>query len=137
MDIYGHVNSSHIMGNRLLAGVGGAGVFASNGSISIFLTPSSSAKARVSTIVPMVSHVDVTEHNVDVVVTEQGYADLRGLAPHERAMEMIEKCSHPDYRPLLLEYYRKAEKEAGGHEPHLLGEAFSFHERFKKTGSMK
>lgn len=137
VDIYGHVNSSHIMGNRLLAGVGGAGVFASNGSISIFLIPSSSMKGKISGIVPMVSHVDITEHYVDVVVTEQGYADLRGLAPHERAVEIIEKCSHPDYRPLLMEYYQRAEKEAGGHEPHLLGEAFSFHERFKKTGSMK
>ena len=137
MDIYGHINSSHIMGNRLLAGVGGVGVFASNGSISIFLTPSSSGKGKVSTVVPMVSHVDVTEHNVDVIVTEQGYADLRGLAPHERAVEIIEKCSHPDFRPMLTEYYRKAEKEAGGHEPHILSEAFSFHERLKKTGSMK
>jgi succinyl-CoA:acetate CoA-transferase len=137
MDIYGHINSSHIMGNRLLAGVGGAGVFASNGTTSIFLTPSSSGKGKVSAVVPMVSHVDITEHNVDVVVTEQGYADLRGMAPHERAIEIIEKCSHPDFRPLLMEYFRKAEKEAGGHEPHLLAEAFSFHERFKKTGSMK
>jgi succinyl-CoA:acetate CoA-transferase len=137
MDIYGHINSSHIMGSRLLAGVGGAGVFASNGSISIFLTPSSSGKGKVSTVVPMVSHVDVTEHNVDVIVTEQGYADLRGLAPHERANEIIEKCAHPEYRPLLMEYYRKAEKEGGGHEPQLLWEAFSFHDRFKKTGSMK
>jgi succinyl-CoA:acetate CoA-transferase len=137
MDIYGHINSSHIMGNRLLAGVGGAGVFASNGTTSIFLTPSSSGKGKVSAVVPMVSHVDITEHNVDVVVTEQGYADLRGMAPHERAVEIIEKCSHPDFRPLLMEYFRKAEKEAGGHEPHLLTEAFSFHERFKKTGSMK
>lgn len=137
VDIYGHVNSSHIMGSRLLAGVGGAGVFASNGSISIFIMPSSSMKGKVSTIVPMVSHVDITEHNVDVVVTEQGYADLRGLAPHERAVEIIQKCSHPDYRPLLMEYYQRAEKEGGGHEPHLLGEAFSFHERFKKTRSMR
>jgi len=137
IDLYGHVNSSHIMGSRLLAGVGGAGVFASNGSISIFLTPSSSGKGKVSTVVPMVSHVDVTEHNVDVVVTEQGYADLRGLAPHERALAMIERCSHPDYRPLLMDYYRKAEKGAGGHEPHLLEEAFSFHERFGKGGSMR
>lgn len=137
IDIYGHVNSSHLFGNRLLAGVGGAAVFASNGSISIFLTPSSSMKGKISTIVPMVSHVDITEHNVDVIITEQGYADMRGLAPHERAIEMIEKCSHPDYRHLLREYYQKAEAEAGGHEPHLLGEAFSFHEKFKKTGSMK
>ncbi len=137
IDIYGHVNSSHIMGSRLLAGVGGAAVYASNGSLSIFLAPSSSNKGKISTIVPMVSHVDITEHNVDVVVTEQGYADLRGMAPHERAKEIIEKCSHPDYRPLLSEYFQKAEEEAGGHEPHLLGEAFLFHERFKKTGSMK
>lgn len=137
VDLYGHVNSSHVMGSGLLAGVGGVGVFSTNASISIFLLPSTSMGGKISGIVPMVPHVDVTEHNVDVVVTEQGYADLRGLAPHERANLIIERCAHPDYRPFLIDYYNEAEKTTGGHEPHLLKKAFSFHNRFNETGSMK
>lgn len=137
VDLYGHVNSSHVMGSKLLAGVGGVGVFANNASISIFLLTSTSMGGKISSVVPMVPHVDVTEHNVDVVVTEQGYADLRGLAPHERAKLIIERCAHPDYRPLLIDYYDEAEKTIGGHEPHILKRAFSFHNRFIETGSMK
>jgi acyl-CoA hydrolase len=85
----------------------------------------------------MVPHVDVPEHSVDIVVTEQGVADLRGLSPLERADKMINLCAHPDYRPLLKDYLERAKKEVGGHQPHLLGEAFSFHQRLKETGTMK
>lgn len=49
----------------------------------------------------MVPHCDHNEHDVDVVVTEQGLADLRGLAPRERATLIIETCAHPLYRDLL------------------------------------
>ncbi|MCK7474002.1 MAG: hypothetical protein MZV49_11845 [Rhodopseudomonas palustris] len=33
----------------------------------------------------MASHVDHTEHDVQVIVTEQGLADLRGLQPEGSA----------------------------------------------------
>ena len=56
----------------------------------------------------MASHVDHTEHDVQVIVTEQGLADLRGLSPKQRAKQIIEKCAHPDFRPGLREYYRRA-----------------------------
>jgi len=136
-DIYGHINSSHIGGVNLVNGVGGSPVFASNAYLSIFPFLSTSNTGNVSMIVPMVSHVDHSEHCVDVIVTEIGLADLRGLAPVERAEAIIENCSHPDYRPLLREYFEKAKKNVGGHEPHVLEEAFSFHQRLKKQKTMK
>lgn len=137
VDIYGHVNSSHIAGVNLVNGIGGASVFASNGYLSIFTLLSTSNSGDVSAIVPMVSHVDHSEHCVDVLATEIGIADLRGLSPVERAEAIIENCSHPDYRMLLREYLIKAKKDVGGHEPHILEEAFSFHQRLKKQKTMK
>ena len=43
------------------------------------------------------------EHDLDIIVTEQGLADLRGLSPRERAPIIIEKCAHPDYKDMLHE----------------------------------
>jgi succinyl-CoA:acetate CoA-transferase len=136
VDLYGHINSSHVQGSKVISGVGGSGEFAQNGFLSVFLTPSTSRNGSISAVVPMVSHVDHTEHTVDVIVTEQGVADLRGLEPVERAECIIQSCAHPDYRPLLTEYLNKAVRDTGGHEPHLLGEAFSFHIRFSKAQTM-
>ena len=126
-DIYGNVNSTHIMGTSIMNGIGGSGDFARNAFISIFMTPSSAKGGSISCIVPMVSHVDHTEHDVQVVVTEQGLADLRGLAPKQRAKLIIEKCAHPHFRPALLEYYDRALRYSPGrHTPHLLDEAYTF-----------
>jgi len=136
MDIYGHVNSSHIEGSRIMAGVAGSIEFARNGYLSIFMANSIARRGDISTIVPMVSHVDHTEHEVNVIVTEQGLADLRGLDPRERAVAIIEKCAHPDYRSLLWDYFHEA-KTKGGHEPHLLSKAFDFHLRLMEKGTMK
>ncbi len=137
VDIYGHVNSSHISGTHLVNGIGGSAVFAGNAYLSVFSLFSTGSGGDISTIVPMVTHVDHPEHCVDVVVTETGLADLRGLAPVERAGSIIEKCAHPDYRPLLRDYLERARRESGGHEPHVLDEAFSFHRRFRKTKTMR
>jgi succinyl-CoA:acetate CoA-transferase len=137
VDIYGNVNSSHIMNGDVVSGVGGASEFALNARLSVILIPSTARRGDVSCIIPMTSHVDVPEHGVDVIVTEHGVADLRGLTPGERAEKIISSCADPVYQPLLQDYFQRAAKEGGGHEPHLLEEAFSFHQRFLKTGSMK
>jgi len=137
-DIYGNVNSTHVMGTRIQNGIGGSGDFARNAFISFFMTPSTAKRGAISCIVPMVSHVDHTEHDVHVVVTEQGLADLRGLSPTQRAKLIIEKCAHPDYRPALQDYYRRAlNLSPGKHTPHLLEEAFAWHLRYLRTGTMK
>lgn len=136
-DIYGNVNSTHISGTRMMNGVGGSGDFTRNASLSIFVSPSTAKGGNISTIVPMVSHVDHTEHDVMVIITEQGVADLRGLAPRQRVNSVIDNCAHPDYRAALHEYYDHALKVSKGiHTPHDLDSAFSFHTRLRDTGTM-
>jgi len=129
-DIYGNVNSTHINGTSIMNGIGGSGDFARNAFLSFFMTPSTAKGGKVSCIVPMATHVDHTEHDVQVIVTEQGLADLRGLAPKERARLIIDNCAHPDFRPVLRDYYEQALKRSPGlHTPHLMEEAFTFMER--------
>ncbi|MBD0022453.1 succinate CoA transferase [Gordonia pseudamarae] len=136
-DIYGNVNSTHVMGTKIMNGIGGSGDFARNGYVSMFLSPSTTRKGTISAIVPMVPHVDHTEHDVQVVVTEHGLADLRSLSPRKRARIIIDKCAHPDYRPILDDYFLRAQAATGaGQTPHLLDEAFSFHQRYLRTGTM-
>ncbi|RXM38177.1 propionyl-CoA--succinate CoA transferase [Chryseobacterium sp. CH21] len=135
-DIYGNVNSTHIGGTKIMNGIGGSGDFARNAYLSIFVTQAASKGNNISHVLPMVSHTDHTEHDVDILVTDVGLADLRGLAPRERAQKIIDNCVHPDYREELQSYFDRA-CEKGGHTPHLLQEAFSWHLRFAETGSMK
>lgn len=136
-DIYGHVNSTNIMGSRMMNGLGGSGDFTRNAYMSFFTTVSTAKNGDISSIVPFVSHVDHTEHDVEVFVTEQGLADVRGLAPRERARKIIENCAHPDYKPMLLDYLNRAETGPYSHQPHLMDETHAWHSRFLKTGSMK
>lgn len=134
-DIYGNVNSTHVAGTNMMNGIGGSGDFARNARLGIFVTKSTAKNGEISSIVPFVSHVDHTEHDVDVLITEQGYADLRGLAPRERAELIIETCAHPKFRKQLWDYYNEA-LQYGGQTPHVLEKAFSWHVRYAKTGSM-
>jgi len=127
-----------VMGSRIQNGIGGSGDFTRNGYLSIFMAPSIAQGGTISTIVPMVSHIDHTEHDVQVIVTENGLADLRGLSPRQRAHLIIEKCSHPDYKPLLLDYLARSEHLSHGkHTPHLLTESLSWHNRYLRTGQMR
>jgi succinyl-CoA:acetate CoA-transferase len=135
-DIYGNVNSTHVLGTKMMNGIGGSGDFARNARLAIFVTKSTAKGGDISSIVPFVSHVDHTEHDVDVVVTEQGYADLRGLAPRERVPLIIENCAHPMYRKQLWDYYHEA-LTRGGQTPHVLEKAFSWHLNYAKYGTMK
>jgi succinyl-CoA:acetate CoA-transferase len=135
-DIYGNVNSTHVMGTRMMNGIGGSGDFARNSYMSIFVTKSLAKGGDISSIVPMVTHVDHTEHDVDILVTEIGLADLRGLAPRERAKVIIDNCVHPTYRDLARDYYKEA-AALGGHTPHVLEKAFSWHANYKQHGSMQ
>jgi succinyl-CoA:acetate CoA-transferase len=135
-DIYGNVNSTHISGTNIMNGIGGSGDFARNAYLSIFVTQAASKEDRISHVLPMVSHVDHTEHDVDILVTDIGLADLRGLAPRERAQVIIDNCVHQDYKEQLQSYYDRA-CERGGHTPHILEEAFSWHINLRDQGTMK
>ena len=137
-DIYGNVNSTHIMGTKMMNGIGGSGDFARNAYLTTFFTASTAKNGLISSIVPMVSHVDHTEHDVDIIVTEQGLADLRGLSPKKRAKEVIEKCAHPDFKPMLQDYFERADAATKhAQTPHIIKEALSWHERFIETGTRK
>lgn len=137
-DIYGNVNSTHVMGSRIQNGIGGSGDFARNAYLSIFMTPSTAKGGSISAIVPQVSHTDHIAQDVQVIVTEQGLADLRGLAPRQRARVIIENCAHPAYRDGLQDYFDRARKDSyGQHAPSLLTEALSWHQRYIDTGSMR
>jgi succinate CoA transferase len=133
VDLFGSVNSTHVNGTKMMNGIGGSGDFTRNAYLSVFLTPSTAKNGAISCIVPKVTHEDHTEHSVKIVVTEHGVADLRGKDPRNRAIELIEKCAHPDYRPLLREYLDRGVK---GHIPQDLYACFAFHHALKETGSM-
>jgi len=132
-DLFGNVNSTHIMGNNLMNGIGGSGDFTRNGYISIFTCPSVAKGGKISSIVPLVAHMDHSEHSVQVIVTEQGIADLRGKDPVGRARTIVENCAHPDYRELLLSYFAEVKN---GHTPQTLSHAFGMHQKFLETGDM-
>ncbi|WP_394284507.1 acetyl-CoA hydrolase/transferase C-terminal domain-containing protein, partial [Corynebacterium sp.] len=116
-------------------GIGGSGDFTRNAFASTFISPSVAKDGAISAIVPFASHIDHTEHDAMVIITEYGYADLRGLAPRDRVAKMI-SVAHPDYRPLLEEYYERALKNPHQQTPHDLRTAFDFHINLAERGSM-
>src|SRR5690606_11445364 len=135
-DIYGNVNSTHVDGTMMMNGIGGSGDFPRNAYLSIFVTKSLAKDGAISSVVPMVSHVDHTEHDVDILVTEVGLADLRGLAPRERARVIIDNCVHPSYRAQMDDYFTRA-SQPGRHTPTILEEALYWQTRRQQTVSMK
>ena len=144
-DIYGHANSTLVNGSRMINGIGGSGDFLRNAYLSIMHSPSTrpskSDPTGITCVVPFATHVDHTEHDLDVLVTEQGLADLRGLSPRERAKEIITKCVHPEYRPIMQEYFERSRRECFergiGHEPHMLFKVFKMQQHLAEHGTMK
>ena len=132
-DIYGNVNSTHICGTKMMNGIGGSGDFTRNAYISIFTCPSTAKGGKISSIVPMVSHLDHSEHSVNIIITEQGVADLRGKSPMARAKTVIENCAHPDYKQLLWDYLKISTK---GQTSHNLAASFGMHQTFLNEGDM-
>ncbi len=134
VDLSGNVNSTHILGRSMMNGIGGSADFARNAFLSIFTCPSVTKGGKISTIVPLVSHLDSSEHSVCVIATEQGVADLRGKSPAERARTLIENCAHPDYREALRRYVERA---GHAHTPHTLASVFNMHIKFARDGDMR
>jgi acetyl-CoA hydrolase len=134
IDLGGNVNSTHVMGRQMMNGIGGSGDFTRNAYLSVFSCPSTAKGGKISAIVPVVSHMDHSEHSVQVVVNEQGVADLRGKDPHERAQLIINNCAHPDFREQLHDYISLTKE---GHEPMSLSLGYSFHRHFLRNGDMR
>lgn len=135
-DLFGNINSTHTFGSKIINGIGGSADFSRNAYISIFTTPSTAKNGLISSIVPHVSHVDSTEHDVRVLITEQGIADLRGKSPFQKAQCIIENCAHPDYKQILWDYLNLS-KNQSFHIPFNLKNAFQMHLAFEETGNMK
>jgi succinate CoA transferase len=133
-DIFGNINSTHVLGQKMMNGIGGSGDFTRNAYISIFTCPSTAKDGSISAIVPMCSHMDHSEHSVQVLVTEHGVADFRGKDPRERAELVITNCVDPSYKDLLWKYFKLTEN---GHTPQSFRSAFAFHETFLETGDMR
>ena len=132
-DIYGNANSSHLYGTQVMNGIGGSGEFTRNSYLSIFMAPSVAKGGRISSVVPMCPHIDNNEHSVQVVVTEQGLADLRGLGPNQRAGKIISQCAHPAYRDFLNDYVKRSKP---GHIRHDLTRCFELHRNLMAHGTM-
>ena len=90
----------------MISGVGGAADFARGAAlapdgVSIVALPSVSSRGAVSRIVPALDGVcSLPRHDIDVVVTEHGVADLRGLSLRERALAIIAVAA-PQHRAAL------------------------------------
>lgn len=134
VDLYGNINSTQVLGSKMMNGIGGSGDFTRNAYISVFTCPSVAKGGKISAFVPFVSHLDHSEHSVSVVITEQGIADLRGKSPVERMHLIIDNCVHPEYREQLRDYVRLA---GTTHTPHTLAASFGMHLQFQKTGDMR
>lgn len=136
VDIYGHVNSTKINGSKMMNGVGGSCDYTCNAMLATFTCASTTKDGTISTIVPFCTHVDHTEHYVDAIITEYGIADLRNKCATEKAEALI-AIAHPDYRPLLRDYLKLAQRYSGGHTPHLLPAAFAMHDTWRRKGDMR
>jgi succinate CoA transferase len=134
-DIFGNINSTHVLGTKMMNGIGGSGDFTRNAYLSIYTCPSVAKGGAISPFVPMVSHHDHSEHSVNVIITEQGVADLRGKSPKERAKTIIENCVHPDYKEMLTDYLKLSDEKM--HTPHTLSKVFNMHTEFSKSGDMR
>ena len=134
-DIFGNVNSTHVLGTTMMNGIGGSGDFIRNAYLSIFTCPSVAKGGAISTFVPMVSHNDHSEHSVKVLITDQGVADLRGKSPRQRAELIIENCVHPEYKQLLRDYLKLNPNKL--HTPHTLGSVFNMHTEFAESKDMR
>jgi succinate CoA transferase len=133
-DIFGNINSTHVLGNKMMNGIGGSGDFTRAAYISIYTCPSTAKGGCISAIVPMVSHQDHSEHSVKILITEHGIADLRGKSPIQRANEIIENCVAPEYKELLQTYLKSAPL---AHTPMNIETCFEMHKALKNTGDMR
>ncbi|MDR1276543.1 MAG: succinate CoA transferase [Candidatus Accumulibacter sp.] len=134
-DLAGSVNSTHIMGKTMMNGIGGSGDFTRAAYISVFSCPSVAKGGKISAVVPVAAHQDHSEHSVQVLVTEQGVADLRGKDAMQRAKIIIDNCVHPDYKELMRDYLKYVKTPT--HQPFDAAKAFAFHREFADSGDMR
>jgi len=102
IDLGGACNSEHLMG-RQYSGSGGQldfvrGATASKGGKSIIACQSTAGNGTISRIVPRLDGPVTTPRNdTNIVVTEYGFADLKGKSLNQRAEALI-GLAHPKFR---------------------------------------
>ena len=107
IDLTGQV-CAEMVGGEMYSGSGGQvdfvrGAHASKGGVSIIALPSTAKGGAISKIVPYLGHgngVTTLRNDIDVIVTEFGAAELRGLTELQRAKALI-GIAHPDHRETL------------------------------------
>ena len=107
IDLGGACNSEHLLG-RQYSGSGGEldfvrGANASKGGKSIIACQSTACNGTVSRIVPRLDGPVTTPRNdTHIVVTEYGWADLKGKSLYQRADALI-GLAHPKFRDELAD----------------------------------
>ena len=119
IDVHGQVVADTIAGSQF-SGIGGHEDFASGAahslaSRSLLCLPSTATVggeviSRIVPHFPAATVITTPRHQLDVVVTEYGSAELRGKTIHQRG-EALAAVAHPDFRDGLLE---AAERASGG-----------------------
>ncbi|ERF72283.1 hypothetical protein EPUS_02170 [Endocarpon pusillum Z07020] len=148
VDIYAHANSTCVMGLRMLNRLWGSADFLRSARYSIMHTPSIRPTKKdptgVSCIVPMCTHIDQTEHDLDVVVTEQVHSPTAPSATIIARTRDHQEDSTSGLQTNLatltepnLVFYRHCLKRAWGHEPHRLWQTLKMHKKLDEKGTMK
>src|SRR5277367_1895718 len=111
IDLTGACNSEHMLGHQYSASGGQLdfvrGAYASKGGKSIIAATSTAAHGKISRIVPRLQG-PVTTPRIDAhyVVTEFGFANLKGLSSTERAHALI-GLAHSEFRDELTAAAKK------------------------------
>jgi acyl-CoA hydrolase len=118
VDIHGQVVADTVSGDQY-SGIGGAEDFISGpglslGQRSLLCLPSTFGRGDTlgSRIVPWFGEgavITTPRHQVDVVITEYGAAELEGLTVHQRGLALAE-IAHPDFREELADAAARASK---------------------------
>jgi len=122
VDVQGQVVADTIAGNQF-SGIGGHEDFVAGPALDLddraLLCLPSTAEVGGETISRIVPWFDAgavittPRHQVDVIVTEYGAAELQGKTVHGRG-EALAAIAHPDFRD---ELYEAAERASGGRAP--------------------
>ena len=133
IDIFGNVNSTHVMGRQMMNGIGGSGDFTRNAYLSVFTCPSTAKGGKIN------NRAAGEPHGSQRALG----ADRRHGVRHRRpARPFAVRARHADHRELRAPGIPRGvdsylEIVEGGHTPHTLTAAFKMHEQFQRTGDMR
>ncbi len=124
IDVHGQVIADTINGTQF-SGIGGHEDFIAGPALEVsdrsllclpatHTTKDGDLRSRIVPWFEAGAVITTPRHQVDVVVTEYGAAELQGKTVHQRA-EALAAIAHPDFRDELIE---AGERATGGRAPH-------------------